>query len=361
MPGKLIYTEHWEEFKEYYKKAAALQEINIAAPLGRDTSEPLHVNDPLQHHITIYDTVDRCFAGFANAIQQVWYGSENPKQWQVDKRCDGLQESLGLEEWLWLFLFHRLTGSGASFSHDHGFRNSVLLEIALENKTIDEMRDHALRIMATGKPIFTSIGNTIPMFPKPVAPYEKASAYYIGHFMNPLVRDVARYVREHPLELSIREGVDLINTWHRANGLKCFHFQMTAFVMDIAEYFPEYIDPYSQVNYGKNAVEALSIIFKGEGFKSKDEFLDAAMDRIVEEFRSPYGTSDMEKGMGKAMCLEDVACDYIRYVGSYVPKGYEHLELWRVTHNPVTGIQYPKHWTWEKHAELKKKEEADGI
>ncbi len=352
MNAKLIETEHWEEFKRYYEKAATLQKINISSEQGRDTSEPLHVDDPLQHHITIYDTVDRCFAGFSNALQQVWYGSDNPKQWQAKPVYDGLRASLPLEEWLWLFMFHRITGSGASFSWDHGFRNTIIPELAEKCSTVEEMERFALVEMASGRPIFTSIGNTIPMFPKPQMNYKRASEYYIGEFMGDLVHDFTEHVTAHPQMYSIRELVDWINDWHRARKLKCFHFQMTAFVMDVAEYFPDLVSPYSRVNYGKNAIEALTLIFGNGGFKSRNQFLDAAMDRIVEEFRSPWDPKDEQVGMGKAMSLEDVACDYVRYIGCYVPKGYEHLEPWQVTHN--AKISYPKHWTYEKHIERKK-------
>jgi hypothetical protein len=347
--SKIIETVYWEDFKNYYEKAVVLQTINIASENGRDTSEDLHVDDPLQHHITIYDTVDREFAGFSNAIQQIWYGSNNPKKWQVDNRFDNYE--LHTMDWFFLFLIHRVTGSGASFSYDHGFRNSILSEMALNADNLTHMRNYVLGQMKTGRPIFTSIGNQIPQFPKPNDQYVRGSQLYIAEYMPYLIKDFYTHLSSHPLSMSIRQGVDWINEWHKAKGLKCFHFVMTAFVMDVAQYFPQLIDPWSRVNYGKNAIEALNLLFKNDGYKQKD-FLDAAMDRICEEFRSPHDKRDLERGFGKGLSLEDVACDYVRYVECYVPKGYEHLELWKVTNKSLIP-DHPKHWTYHKHREAK--------
>lgn len=346
---KLIETIYWEDFKKYYERAVILQNINIVSENGRDTSEDLHVDCPLQHHITIYDTVDREFAGFSNAIQQIWYGSKNPKKWQRDSRFDSYD--IKTVDWFFLFLMHRVTGSGASFSHDHGFRNSVLSDMALNAENYMDMRDYVLGEMQKLRPIFTSIGNQIPQFPKPTEEYPRGSQLYIAEYMPKLVVDFYNHVSENPLSMSIRQGVDWINDWHQERGLKCFHFVMTAFVMDVAQYFPELIDPWSRVNYGKNAIEALNLLFENDGYKQKS-FLDAAMDKICDEFRSPYDARDHERNFGKGLSLEDVACDYVRYVECYVPKGYEHLEVWQVTNSSMIP-HHEKHWTYKKHLEAK--------
>ncbi|WP_248807923.1 hypothetical protein, partial [Klebsiella pneumoniae] len=91
-------------------------------------------------------------------------------------------------------------------------------------------------------------------FPKPIEPYRRGSEVYIAEYMPHLVKDFYDYLSYNPLTMSVREGVDWINDWHRSRNLKCFHFVMTAFVMDVAQYFPDLIDPWSQVNYGKNAI-----------------------------------------------------------------------------------------------------------
>jgi hypothetical protein len=346
--AKIQPTKHWDNFLQYYDRCVTLQKININSENGRDTSEPLHVDDPLMHYITIYDVIERKYAGFSNAIQQLWYGSRNPKRWQAESAFDSLRYDE--QDWLTIFLIHRVTGSGASFSYDHGFRNSILADMAMHCSNKEQMIRFVLEQMQSGRPVFTSIGNQIPPFPKPEGPYNRGSELYIGEFVLPLVEELHANLQKWNREKSIREVVHWIHLWHKRHSLKQFHFVMTAFVMDIAEYMPHYIDQYSQVNYGSNAIEALTLLFDNVGAKNKMDFLDSSMEYIVKELHSPMAPDDVEKGMGKAYSLEDVACDYVRYVGCYVPKGYEHLEPWQVTHNSVI-TDYPKHWTYEKHVE----------
>lgn len=354
MSGKIIETRYWEDFQQYYDWALSLQRINIGSKNGRDTSEDLHVPDPLMHYITIYDVVERKYAGFSNAIQQVWCGSENPKQWQIEQKFDGIHEVYSEKDWLWLFLIHRVTGSGASFSWDHGFRNSILSEMALNANDHEDMRKFVLDEMRLGRPIFTSIGNQIPPFPKPRDNYKRGSELYISEYMTSLVTDTHEYLEKSAGGLSVAATVDWVNAWHKSKGLKQFHFVITAWVMDIAEYMPHYVDRYSKVNYGRNAVEALELLFDGKSFKNKREFLDAAMDYVVSNLNSPDSEDDQERGLGKAYSLEDVCCDYVRYVGCYVPKGYEDLAVWQVTNNSMIS-DYPKHHSYVKH--LAKKEQ----
>lgn len=348
---EIIATEHWDHFVDYYNRCVKLQGINISSENGRDTSQDLHVDDPLQHFVTIYDVVERKYAGFSNALQQVWCGSQNPKRWQADARFDRHQEIFSEADWLWLFLLHRVTGSGASFQHDHGFRNSIIADAALLEQDRFGMERYVIEQMQAGRPIFTSIGNQIPPFPKPQGPYSRGSELYIGEFMMDLVHDMYEHLKASGGNLVIADTVDWANDWHKAHGLKQFHFVLTAWVMDIAEYFPQYVDPYSRVHYGKNAIEALELLFENDGYKKKD-FYDACMDYIVSKLWSPFAQDDMQRQQGKAYSLEDVACDYVRYVGCYVPNGYHHLEPWKVTHSIETD--YPKHWTYVNHIERHK-------
>jgi hypothetical protein len=350
---EVVETKYWEDFKQYYDRCVTLQGINVASENGRDTSEDLHVPDPLMHYITIYDVVERKYAGFSNAIQQIWCGLENPKRWQIDARFDGLHSTLTERDWLWLFLIHRVTGSGASFSYDHGFRNSILSDMALNASTAEDMRKFVLSEMTSGRAIFTSIGNQIPPFPKPANGYGRGGERYIGEYMTRLVDDTLEYLQEKNGELGVAETVDWVNAWHKQNGLKQFHFVITAWVMDIAEYMNHYVQRYSRVNYGRNAVEALTLLFDNNGFKNQRAFLDASMDYVVENLWSPYAADDVILQRGKAYSLEDVCCDYVRYVGCYVPKGYEHLETWQVDNGSMI-TDYPKHHSYVKHIERKK-------
>jgi hypothetical protein len=331
--GKLNPTIYFDDFLQYYAKAARLQDANIASPHGRDPHDARHhVDDPLMDYIPIYDCVERRYAGFSNALQQLWYGSANPKAWQREAAYDDL--SLTSEDWLWVFLVHRVTGSGASFAHDHGFRNSVLPDIVWAGDRYAQQRKLLELIRDKDRPCFTSIGNQIPAFPKPRPPFKTGGERYFAEFALELVRDVHEFCWAGKQQ-TITDVVDWIGGWTKDHGLKNFKFVYTAWVMDIAEYFPKRVDPASHVYYGANCEEAFDLMFDSSGFRNRGLRDRAAMELICER---------VEDGSHPALpySLEDVACDYIRYVECYVPAGYEHLEPWQV-HNRSLVPDHPKH------------------
>lgn len=347
----IVPTDYFDDFIDYFAKAAALQELNISSPVGRTpTPDDMHVDDPLMHFITIYDCVERRFAGFSNALQQVWFGSKNPKRWQANDRFDGIHSRYDEVDWLWLFLIHRVTGSGASFSYDHGFRNSIIADMAMSTDDYREMRLFTLEKMLSGTPVFTSIGNQIPPFPKPRVVNGismKGSQVYVSEYMSDLVLAFHSFLSSQPSQITVSDGVDWVCDWHTEHYLKQFRFVLTAWVMDVAEYMPQYIDPYSRVHYGANCIEALDLLFENNGMKKRD-FYDEAMDIICSMCPSPMSSDDQALGFGRPYSLEDVCCDYIRYVECYVPKGYEHLEPWMIE-NRSKMKDHPRHHTYHKH------------
>ena len=279
--------------------------------------EELHVADPLMHFITIYDCVERRYAGFSNALQQVWFGSDNPKRWQIDARFDGAREQLSELDWLWVFLVHRVTGSGASFSHDHGFRNSIVSDMVLAGPQAGDMKKYLIKEMNSGRAVFTSIGNQIPPFPKPVAPFRRGSDLYLSEVAPRLCYDMWRWLRAQTTRPGVQQVADQACALHREYGVKQFKFVLTAWAMDVAEYFATMCDPHSHVHYGKNALESLDLLFNYAGKRNHE----AAMDYVVEHLA---GTG-VSREILRPYSLEDVLCDYVRYVERYVPKGYEHL------------------------------------
>lgn len=341
-----IPTVHFDNLKAYHARATRLQELNLASPHGR-VPEPGQCDDPLQTYVKIYDVVERRYAGFSNALEQVWYGSEAPKAWQRRPEFDGLREQLSLAEWLFVFLLHRVTGSGASFAADHGFRNSLVADLCLELKAGngDLATAWVGDQIRSPRPCFTSIGNQIPAFPKPKTPYQTGGELYFSVYAMPLCMKLAEWLQEPLLDhMTIREVVDWVLAWHVDHGLKRWVFVLTAFAMDIAEYFPGLVNPWSHANYGKNALEAMDLLFERPDGLCKDAFYDRVMERCCLELGE----------VSQPMSMEDVLCDYIRYVERYVPKGYEDLELWQVTPNFV-GVN---HHEVEPHASYRAKLEA---
>jgi hypothetical protein len=322
-------TEYAYDFLIYYDRAKRLQEMNIGSPVGRDVDDDPGFYDPLMQYVTIYDCVDRRLAGFSNALQQVFLGADNPKRWQVNLMFDGWRNWSTTKAQMFLCLWHRVTGSGASFSHDHGFRNSQVAYLATAHD-MDGMKKLGLQLLRDPKvKCFTSIGNQIPAFPKPYPPYLTGGERYFDEYAAQLVSHVAAvlykrfsYVEAGPL--TIPEVVREIELWCRQRHLKVFRFVYTAWAMDLATYWPELVDPKSHVHYGKNALESLGLMF--EGFTPK--LVDTAMEWIMEA-----------TGNDEPMSLEDVLCDYVRYIERYVPKGYEHLEPWQVQN--TSSVNHP--------------------
>jgi len=327
-------TRYFDDFLLYYKKAEILEKRNFSI-LPPDTK----CDDPLMDHITIYDTIHRKYAGFSNMLQQVWYGSSNPKVHQRVPEFDELKHKWDRTTWLYVFLVHRLTGSGASFQHDHGFRNTILPTLARQCSEIDCMTEV---IRKWSVPMYTSIGNQIPAFPKPKDGYANGGKYYLCELTPHMARDLMQWFDSNGGTKGIREVVDWCLDWNTEHGCKRFKFVMTAFVMDIAEYMPDLVDPRSHANYGKNAMESLDLMYSPEAGESRNAaFYDKAMDHLCQTVGGmPYD-------------VEDVLCDSIRYWENYIPKGYSHLTLDQIQ-TRTTIVGHPKHPSYEGHVTVPK-------
>mgnify|MGYP000228329697 FL=1 len=89
--------------------------------------------------------------------------------------------------------------------------------------------------------------------------------------------------------------------------MKRFHFQYTALVADLADYYPDLVEESSHMYYGKNAKEAMDLFAVKEKKVTKNKFYDL----VMEEAKARTGAFPKD--------LEDVMCDYIRYVENYIP------------------------------------------
>jgi hypothetical protein len=56
---------------------------------------------------------------------------------------------------------HRITGSGASFENDHGYRNNIVQHWG-KHRDIKDMAEDLVETKESGKSMFTSIGNQPP-------------------------------------------------------------------------------------------------------------------------------------------------------------------------------------------------------
>lgn len=303
-------TKYIEDFSQYYARASILNRRN-AQQLPAETLS----GDDLQDIIPIYDTIWRSWAGFSKVLEDSWKG---PEGIHAGKRKVAMahENILSLETWLYVFLVHRITGSGASFERDHGYRNTCIIEML--DKGLRDTKDMADYILSLDKPIFTSIGNQIPPFNKPVSPYTTGGKMYLHRDAPKFCLDLAEYLGQgnNGWKRGIKPMTDWILHWHKAHGMKQYKFVLTAFAMDIAEYFPQYVDQLSHVYMGKNAESSLNYIFDKTGKGSKDDFHDACMDHLMKMVESDPA------GANNPYSIEDVLCDFIRYVKNYIPKQY---------------------------------------
>lgn len=340
----IVSTPYFWDFLDYYKKAKVLQdECNLGGKpyIGM-------VGDDLMEQVTIYDTVERRYAGFSNMLQDLWLGAKNPKFFKQSvwhqAMCNAYvdqHERWDMEDWIYVFLVHRLTGSGASFERDHGYRNTILPQL----HDLDGINDMAAFIRVHHAPMFTSIGNQIPAFPKPNEEFKTGGKRYLCTMATELARHLAGFLENMRLifdrKATIRELVDLMCDFNRNLGVNAFHFVFTAVAADLADYYPHFVDANSHMYYGKNAKESMDLMFKKVGKITKDQFYDAVMEAA------------QEATGGAPRDLEDVMCDYVRYIENYIPDNreqtYAHLDRSAVWNNSSI-TDHPK--GRQRHLEL---------
>jgi hypothetical protein len=318
-------TKYYDEFIRYYQMAKTQQEeCNLGMLKHADSS----VNDDLMKHVELYDVVDRKYAGFSQIVNDAFYGwSPDHPYWHkmqqqhmtkqrelVSKNWTGKQSVFGLKEWLFLFMFHRLTGSGINYSKKpSGYHNTLLFEL----HKADNIPQMVEIIKQAIKPFYTSIGYQFPSFPKPQGRYKRGGDYFICEYVPRLIDDLVVFLETGEKKKDLRIIGQFLFDWNKRNGLRAFKFQYAAFIADIADWFPEYVNRESVFYYGSNAEECISYLASKTIKMPKEDFLDAVMLKVYEDTGAfPYNA-------------EDVACDFIRWVENYVKPGadYDHLDL----------------------------------
>ena len=291
----------------YYPKAGWLQDNVNWGPLDYEGPEANEIiNDPLLQKIDIYDCKTRNAAGFSNVLQDLRFGSKTPKwRWQKEDRrkISASNDDINwpIETWLYTFLCHRITGSGASFENDHGYRNNIIQHWG-KHRDIKDMAEDLVETKASGKPLFTSIGN------QPPAP--KKGVSNVDFMVNELPEVINRFTDFLLLKRrGHKEIVDHLNEHNKKAGHRKFNFQYAAFSMDCSDYFPEHADVDSHTYLGNNAVRCMKKLSKGW---KDDDFMDLLRERTS----------------GKPKDLEDVMCDFVGFGQNYVPRGngtFDHI------------------------------------
>jgi len=315
-------TRYYDDFLYYHRLATTQQaECN----LGLVPHEQGTVKDPLMQNVHLYDVVNRKYAGFTQIVLDLWYSDseEHPyykKLHDVRKPiCDkfkGAHVFWDLPEWLYVFLLHRVTGSGINYAKKPSGYNNTILPSLSGCATIEDMVKRVVNRPESQK-IYTSVGYQFPAFPKPPSGYRLGGDYYLAEYAPKLARELAEVLPSRRWQL--RDLGHWMWDWNKRNGLRAYKFQYAAFVADVADFYPEHMDRSSPFFYGTNAEECISYLAKPLSKGPRIEFLDAVMDKIHKDTGSvPYDA-------------EDIACDYIRFVENYIRPGHDYDHLCRDT------------------------------
>lgn len=337
----MIKTEFFYDSLNYYKKAKTLEQRNLGQ-IAADTD----VNDPLMMNVKIYDNVSRRYAGFNKPIEDIM----DTRASVYERRLKAYNKTLDSHQLHFLFLFHRYTGSGASFQprylqdgtlnpKEHGYYNSILgdlAEVFEKTQSFEKVQEY---IVGYEKPFCTSVGNQGPSLKNPnPEKYRLSVQYYFDTFAVSFIKDYMTFLMNYNYDnghpCGIKEAVDFCCDWNKKRGLKQWHFILTAFVMDTAEYYPELVDPKSHCYYGSNCIRTMDLCFIKE--KTDKEKGNDWYERCMSEWVSATG--------GKPYELEDApGCDIIRYWKEHVPKGYEHLTQEQRVNNSLLKVngEYP--------------------
>ena len=317
-------TPYYDEFLRYYNMAKIQQEeCNLGVKKHCESS----VEDDLMKHVELYDVVERKYAGFSQIVNDVFYGfTPNHPYWHkmelglmssqreiVSKNWTGKDKIFGLRDWLFLFMFHRLTGSGINYAQKpSGYHNTLLFEL----HQADNINQMIEIIKQAKRPFYTSVGYQFPSFPKPQGNYKRGGDYFICEYLPRLIDDLIVYL-ETPGKKDLRQVGEFLFDWNKNNGLRAYRFQYAAFIADIADWFPDFVNRESPFYYGTNAIECIEYLATKSIKMPKEIFLDSVMLKIYEDTGSfPYNA-------------EDVACDSIRWIENYCKIGcdYDHLDF----------------------------------
>ena len=324
-------TEYYEEFLRYYALAKEQQQrCNVSAdpPYGMIDHIDSDIGDDLMHNVELYDVVERAYAGFSQIVQDCFHGwTDSHPYWkkmqagkifdqraEVAKNWTGKQDVFGLAEWLYVFILHRVCGSAINYAlKPSGYHNTLLFKLYRAD-TIEKMTE---MVRHEKNSFYTSVGYQFPAFPKPEnTSYKKGGDYYLCEYAPRLARNLADFLLKGGKK-NLREIGSFMLDWNVQNGLRQYHFQYAAVVADVADWFPEFVNRESLFYYGSNAIQSISYLARATSKMKSEQLVDEIMMQLYADTGGyPYN-------------VEDVCCDYIRYLENYVKPGdaYSHLDL----------------------------------
>lgn len=284
-----------DNFLQYYKKAKKMQELKFENIQWSESD----INDDLIWNIPIYDVVNRKYAAFSSLLEAIKKQENDPKG--NGKYFIKSKEIKNIDFITLCYLF-RLCGSGINYVpkkdlpfNTHGFGNFWIVDLLKDGITdsyiwIDNLPDNK----------FCDVkGYLLPMI-------KGGLNNFIKNESIDLVDNIYNYIVKE--KVGIKDVVDYGNSYLLKKGYKRQNFVLTAFAMDLAEYFPDMVDRDSDVYVGSNAKKCLKLILPN-----------------LKEDKAIRYLCDITGGFSKPYDMEDVACDFIRYLDNF--QSEDHIKL----------------------------------
>tara|TARA_R110000868_G_scaffold10027_5_gene49226 strand:+ start:2335 stop:3468 length:1134 start_codon:yes stop_codon:yes gene_type:complete len=325
-------TVYYDEMVRY---AAMAKTQQIECNLGTIPHLEGSVKDDLMRHVELYDVVNRKYAGFTQIVLDLFYNTSANHPYAhklhdvrkpICKSFEGVESSWGLAEWLYVFIVHRVTGSGINYAKKPSGYNNTILPKFCSCDTIEQMTQVIANREST---IYTSVGYQFPAFPKPIDGYKLGGDYFLCSYAPRLARDLAEVLNAKG-KRDLRDIGEWMFEWNKQQGLRAYKFQYAALVSDIADFFPQFVNLDSPFFYGSNAVECLKYAARPLSKGKEQDFLD----EVTMKFCKDIGST--------AYNGEDIFCDGIRWIENYVRPGYDynHLDRDKIW-NSSTIVDHP--------------------
>jgi hypothetical protein len=277
-----IIPEVLDALDEYHERSLLMQKYYFEKQEIENIEQK--VNDDLIFNVPIYDMLDRRYAAFSSFLEALDKKEDDPKGNGIRFKDHKIDKEFDLFVLYYLF---RLCGSGINYKPgSHGFGNFWIVDLIEKGYYTNEKW---IQYIPENK-FCDNKGYLLPQFSIGLKGYIEKFSIELVHF---LYNEVL--LRKH----NIIELVDKGNDWLRNRGFKRQNFVLSAFAADVAEYFPQYVDPSSMIYAGTNAKKCIRAIF---GRCDESE----AIDFLAKRYNSiPYSVEDSR------------LCDPVRYFLDY--------------------------------------------
>ena len=290
---------------DYHEKSLMMQRYHFESNPDQWSADDLtdNVNDLLIRHVPIYDMRDRRYAAFSSLLEAIMRPDDDPKGNSPHfPRLD-----MDLKNSLVLFYLFRLCGSGINYIPktgepfgSHGFGNFWVIDMLREG--ITDPLEWIKALSARSGPFTDNKGYLLPQFS-----FKHLGQGHLKYYIQNYALELCDYLYEVVSRgCMIIEGVDFSNEWLKLMGFKRQNFVLSATMADVAEYFPENVDPQSMIYAGTNARKCIKAIFTKMRGVGTTEFESQCIRFLADRYdTTPYSAEDSR------------LCDVVRYFKEY--------------------------------------------